>query len=238
MIADYLYLFAGLVASFKHRRGFITAAKYQNKQHKMKNVLIDGVEYAPVKPVTSKDWEIVSGFYDMANQYTIHSIKRFSDGEVLSIGDTYTCAGSKDVRTIHEFYVHSGGKGVSCVSELMGGTPLKDVIKVVPVPSKRYVLTTHDGVKLYKGDMFWPVYHTTDLNDCVDMTLGSKPLKAHMIDLYVFDFKTFSTEQAAKDYIVENKPGTLSLKDVMDAILNNPTAIRTLKDKIREKLGL
>ena len=70
---------------------------------------------------------------------------------------------------------------------------------------KEPILTTEDGVKIYKGDIYWRVFSDWEYAEqFIDQPIYGKTIN-------------FSTQEAAKKYVKENKP-MYSLKDIEKAL--------------------
>lgn len=151
-----------------------------------------------------KDWEIVLWNYDGRiyedKQYIsgltgaeIHSVKRLSDNEVFSVGDNHS-GSSYSNRVVKGFIIKNDEM---FIIQYGGNTKLKDAKKV-----KQPLFTTHDGVAVYEGDRYWFIRF--------DDTIGEGNTDSFPL---AFGKATFSTEEAANEYILMNKP-CLSVQDL------------------------
>jgi hypothetical protein len=131
----------------------------------------------------------------------IHSVRSLSDDEIFTVGD--------NVR--HKELRKDGGKierfTISC--DLMvcwfNGTG-HELIHTIEKP----LFTTADGKPIYKDDRAWFVDKDFKINfyDFIDMGNLAEDLKH-----YPGKDKYFSTQAAAEEYVINNKP-SLSLKDI------------------------
>ena len=159
--------------------------------------------------------------------WRIEQVKSLSDGVIFTVGDNVHCKFFGTSNNILGFEIvestmyakHINGRSAICTL----------------TPKKQPVLTTSDGKEIYEGDEFWRVFN--------DFSYGKYKGGDTMAVSHPSTY--FSSEQAAKDYIVENKPGTLSLQDVIYELKNdfipipwpaNTGVVRNLRKKIREKL--
>lgn len=148
--------------------------------------------------------------YKMCNKdlesWNIHSVKRLSDGEIFSIGDSVDF-GNKKPNKVDSIGFHSGNlKNLWCFynSKKLNGANIQ-LIKKPKTP----LFTTEDGVEIYEGDIIW---HTNlnyqYLKDCVYSSKVNKSDKP-----YTPVKGLYSSKEKAEEYILINKP-CLSIKDV------------------------
>lgn len=161
------------------------------------------------KQNSNNDWEIVA-YCDQLNNnkihsakeleyfkhnYNIYSARRLSDGEVFVLHETRVV----DPNTNHSWIISEITIGKDG-RLFFNGVNITHVQK-----AKQPLFTTVDGKEIYKGDKYVAVQKSTFdiLTDCI----------------YELDYPdlwwTFSTEQAAKEYVIMNKP-VLSFKDIED----------------------
>ena len=128
--------------------------------------------------------------------WTIYRVKRLSDGEVFTVGDRYEVTNPiKETRTIGIMY-ESSDKLMIRPREF-GISELCEIQK-----PKKPILTTEDGVDLYKGDVAlrvltkssWPIEGITIYKEWWDR----QPI--------LTDWKYFSTKEAAEKYVYLHKP--------------------------------
>jgi len=143
------------------------------------------------------------------NLYRIHSVKRLLDEEIFTIGDRIDINRHNDLIisriTIceNDRVMITGTKGCASYFEY-----LKDV-KKAKVP----ILTTNDGVDVYKEDSF---IYATDKSFNKIVCFPADIIKNS-------DLIAFSTESARDEYILWNKP-VLSLKDLKENNLSVSTS--------------
>lgn len=146
----------------------------------------------------------------------IYSIKRLSDGEVFTIGDTVKHKQTSNTGKILSMYLSKCGKiffsTEYCNSEI--GTSLRNVIKV-----NNPLFTTEDGVDIYERNSYYycftfPYYKVGKVNEARKEGDAAKGLgeKNHK--------KYFSTKEAAEKWIEENKPkySKKDLKSLLDYV--------------------
>ena len=160
--------------------------------------------------------------YYLKNGYIIHSVKRLSDGEVFTVGDV------SNIGIINGFHIkHNLLMVISTISQI--GNMLKDIdIK------KKPIFTTFDNVDIYEGDE----YHSILLN-CLEykgLFIAESPNGGKFTN--PSSCKTFSTKEAAENFIILNKP-CLSLNDIKIAS-SRPAQyndfIKTIRKVVKSKL--
>lgn len=160
--------------------------------------------------------------------YIIHSVKRLSDGEVFTVGDKVRYNFSKSCLSL---------KITKIAYESVGKTPLTLYIYTENgsqstinnyVKAKLPLFTTEDGVDIFEDttvygvNSSWLIFsHFTDLKEKIKYW-GNKPI--------------FSTEEAAEEYILMNKP-CLTINDVNEVFLIDKSSIKMekLKHLVKEK---
>lgn len=165
------------------------------------------------------------GGKDHEKYWNIFSVKRNSDGEVFSIGNSITGATFKDARKIEEIILDS--EGDILFGQGKGYTELVDATKC-----KSPLFLTNDRVEVFIGD----IIHVVDNNlNAIDRIM----VATYRPEDYP-TFKVFSTNKAAEDYIIKNKYA-LSIEDFWE-VSNMPTSnfnkSAHMKKLVRERLGL
>jgi hypothetical protein len=144
--------------------------------------------------------------------YSIHSVKRLSDGEIFTIGDKITGFTYNEPREIKGFTI---SQHILNINQSEGRTELEYAKKV-----KKPLFTTEDGVDIYERDLVTPVnldtlkiHATTPINTGESLKYGN--------------YKYFSTEEKAEEYVLMNKPLNISIKELCPIIgqCNNTTYI-------------
>lgn len=215
----------------------------------------EGQEFPIAEPIASKqsvslDWEIISSFHKkhgvmlktgsaylneakaLADPDTsIRSVKRLSDGEVFTVGDTLDVSTdwSGSNFTIGSFFVN-GEVIIASPDKEMRGYELKTWRKAKqPKPLFR----TEDGVDIYEGNEYWFMstskavnsfiqYHCENAKKDTDHTGGGS-------------WKYFSTKEKAEEYILLNKP-VLSVNDVLIRFTIMEFTPKNLKELAKSKL--
>ena len=147
--------------------------------------------------------------------YSIYSIKRLSDGEIFTVGDVDNfgkiTAFDIQCNTIVSMYYRKGDwQWLSSIKHL-----------------KNPLFTTEDGVDIFEGDEYWKVLPNSNYGlhhlTCVDSDLQPS--------------WTFSTKEAAEEYVLMNKP-CLSINDVSDTLNINKYGswYKNLKKLVKSKL--
>jgi len=174
------------------------------------------------------------------NNYVIlYSVKRLSDSEVFTVGDSVDTGGRPykilsfetddelKIRTKNPHTSWTDGLGVYLRIEDDYRTTIRNIQKV----KKQPLFKTEDGVSMYTGNTVW---HTninyTNLKNCiwssiVDQTEPFTPIKG-----------LFSTKEAAEEYVVLNKP-VLSINEILNVFNNGTTSFKPkLEELVKQKL--
>lgn len=148
--------------------------------------------------------------------WSIHSVKRLSDGEIFNIGDYTNFGKIKEFKLITENNITSEIAGNLCFTENINKIAIRtgdclfanhllDDVKICKIP----LFTTEDGVDIYENIKLIYVSPNYDVNlHCVDWDINT--VKKCMQS----GGKYFSTKQAAEEYLLTNKP-CLSINDVL-----------------------
>lgn len=162
-----------------------------------------------------------------SGKYTISSVKRLSDGEVFTVGDTVQAVSGTVKFKLNAFKLNSNK--IECHYSLNteegGFDYLKDIIK-----SENPFFTTEDGVGIHEGETYFIV--TTDSHIMQELTCYGNN---------VHNVKKFSTEKAARNYIKCNKP-LLSYNEVLSIYhewfskINQKTFKDILTREVKNKL--
>ena len=145
------------------------------------------------------------GSNDNSNMWKIKTIKRLSDREIFSIGDKVEHKkGAKF--TIKDIRIYEGNL------QLTSGTGIVASIGNIE-HQKEPLFVTEDGVEIFEGDSYyfvtshWRIFKELPANKFSGKSTG---------------IKYFSTKEAAKKYVDENKP-RYSKKDIKNLIDNAST---------------
>lgn len=180
-----------------------------------KNIIIDKM---------SKHFEYAHG---CPNDFKIHSVLRLSDGEVFTVGDKIQ--EEDGVYVIDAFWENYGGNDLwfSYNQRKKYGSSLDSAKKV-----KEPLFTTEDGKAIYANKHFW--YVGDAWNVCETWLLENEQWEERLKP------KSFSTKEAAEDWILHNKPCLISLNEI--ELIGKLTDFRIelgreeLKELIKSKL--
>jgi len=151
---------------------------------------------------------------------TIHLVKRLSDGEIFTVGDKVQLIPGdwKDQNTI------------------LSKIEIKDNVVVFEITQEKYkskysqgiqdwrktkkpLFTTEDGVEVFEGDSFYFVTKSFLIERTTTIKLKQSD-------------KTFSTREAANEYILDNKPD-LSINDIRKVMPIDADEMEKLKKIVR-----
>jgi len=133
--------------------------------------------------------------------WEIHSVKRLSDGEVFTIGDEIIDE-DLGVCSIRGFKIINNKMHIIYLDY---DYPLEKTIK-----HKQKLFTTEDGVDIYEGNKYWCI-NIKDFNYWASICKSKTQLHK--------DYRAFSTEKAAENYIKCHKP-VLSYNDVSKIMID------------------
>ena len=139
---------------------------------------------------------------DCLNKYenSIYSVKRLSDGLVVTVGDNVVTKNTLTSEVVTGFRINDGKtsfkKGI-WVTIKNGGMHL-DRIKEIRKP----LLITEDGVPVYSYDS---VQHWV-INGSYEYAIGLCKPNVDLLRDEPKTYKVFSTEKAARDYVRKNTP--------------------------------
>jgi hypothetical protein len=165
-----------------------------------------------------------------SSNWSIHSIKRLSDGEVFTIGNKVYLTGyrkwvigeiSVDGKYMEIKNTNFNPKTDGTLSNNQFGDLLK---------AKKPVFTTQDGVDMYKGDRYW----------FVDIAHSNPYVRDLIIDPnnnFSDSVVRFSTRELAEEYILLNKK-CLSIQDVQNIIkdaVHSSVLLKELKDLVKSR---
>ena len=185
---------------------------------------IFGNENIPIKKsdFINNGWNIFLN--NNLNGAKIHSVKRLSDGEIFTIGDKYKSDIINEIKTIES--IDLSFDKIMIRPTGYGFSELKNIIKL-----KKPLFTTEDGVDMFENFIVYAVRP--------DYTLWCPKVTYNFIGNIINDYKIFSTEKAAEEYILMNKP-CLSLNDIEKAwfmsVDSGPLMKHGLKELDKSKL--
>lgn len=155
-------------------------------------------------------------------KYAVHSVKRLSDREVFTVGDTLDA--STDLSganfTIGSFFVN-GEFIIASPDNEMRGYSIKDWRKAIPV--KQVLFTDAAGEEVCTLDRFYTVTDNFEIvyTDAVDGIRVTKPIIS----------RSYLKREKAEEYILMNRP-ILSVNDILS--IDNTTEI--LKQLAKQKI--
>lgn len=134
----------------------------------------------------------------------IIAVKRLSDGQVFKVGDKVLHKNQvrNRVAFIENFYLMSNGIWFKCNNYDVPMILIQNNIS-------SHLFKTHDGVDIFEGDSWWYVKLNNFTKTQTD-TLAYNGNPKNKVEVL-----RFSTEQAADEYILMNKP-CLSIKECIN----------------------
>lgn len=168
-----------------------------------------------------KEYEVIVTAWDLPNRTTaIRKVKRLSDGEFFAVGDLVyeTITSNEGSWVIKEFTI----KDTRCFS---CGINIDSIKHKKPVK----ILTTEEGKDLFEKDEYWWV-------DNIDFVIVKSKVYKSVTYNFCKSTKLFSTQQAAQDYVIENKP-CLSLMDLAWRS-SNKYWLEGIRRVVKDKLNL
>lgn len=172
--------------------------------------------------------------------YKIHSIKRLSDGQVFTVGDSVLFEGQlmgiyKATLLEIGYEIVPGDKRTRKLTFIndnksIGKWWTLDKISL----HKKLIFVSEDNVEIFVGDKINSVYKQTLQLNCGNNTTGTIGFGFTPSKGYLY----FSTTSAAEEYILMNKP-CLSIKDVMDVTFEawdeKRKALKDLKELVKKR---
>lgn len=175
-------------------------------------------------------------FLHQGNAFKIYSIKRLFDGEIFTIGDRvkYYNKYTKIKSIYYNEHNQLSFRVEGDKAPLTGVFSPKFIFHFEKL--KEPIFITEDGVEIFEGDVCWAV---SDYLEVLYISYTPKDYKKNG------KVRTFSTKEAAEEYILMNKPA-LSLNDVLYWIKQHPAFdenslgvvifIKLLKELVKSKL--
>lgn len=159
--------------------------------------------------------------------WSIHSVKRLSDGEVFTVGNNIENKRNPEKFNgkITEIKLTDYQDNVQVYYD--GMDYLNDISH-----SKKPVFTTEDGVDIFEGDEVFHVYNNINMDRKIDSSIASETTKQLFLNRLFF-----STREDAEEYILMNEP-CLSIMDIKKTVFITEAATEIMKEKIRKKLNL
>lgn len=168
----------------------------------------DGLYYTKSGSFWTYNSLIGCGISVKSGHIKIHSIKRLSDGEVFTIGDSVMRYGKiAEIRTIKLDKNWAGGAVINEGLKPYLGECIETLSKV-----DNPILKTEEGVEIFEGDELWWLRVIEDDNEIEEIFSYGKYGWNGEISING-TYKWFSNEYSAKEYIIMNKP-LLSVMDV------------------------
>lgn len=204
-----------------------------------------------IKEEVNKDWKIlelitnsyfgitscqidINAFLDKVpctKNWEIKKVKRLSDGEVFTIGDKY----KNDI--IKSFKLFDNDERLYVISEnKTWGLNINQLSK-----EKSVLFTTEDGVSIREGDNYWFIWvkgkHLPDYQTLYHPYFVKNAAKLDLDEYWSKDARFFSTEKAAKDFIIYHKP-CLSIKEILSVEQRIIVDEEKLKQLVKTKIDL
>lgn len=166
------------------------------------------------------------------NGYGIHSVRRISDGEIFTIGDSVMCANSGNIETLLKIETSKFNDGIYLSTKQYFGCSIMICIK-----AKQPLFTTEDGVDIFEGDSYseliipgfhnkqciWNILPYQGRNNLIYDQEGNKK-----------HFRLwFSTKEKAQEYIDLHKP-KYSLNDVFSVARGYYVVPQSFIDKLKQ----
>lgn len=172
--------------------------------------------------------------------YSIHSIKRLSDGEIFTIGDKLECEiPTKSIFKLDKIKLRNNQIYFICNH---GGNVYQSHYWLHQVSHfKQHLFTTEDGVNINVGDEYFeliiPGFHNKECVWNIIPNIGRSNLIYDQEGNRKHFRLWFSTKEKAEEYIIENKP-CLSLNDVkkLDLGLGTQWLRHKLKQLVEERI--
>ncbi len=166
---------------------------------------------------------------------SIHSFQRLSDNVIFKIGDTYTFFDQKLTLKIESINISDNGDFKIAAIEAsklkyvqtFSSNNLSYLHKVIIDP----LFITDDNIGIYEGDTYWCIFRDfaiTETKGVVSQTTG-KAL------FFRDEWKKFSTEKAAQEYVQWNKE-MFSRADLMELGITISDTIK-YRELLEKKLG-
>jgi hypothetical protein len=214
-----------------HEHGGLTNSKHNGIFHRIKQAPLDYEIMSYIKKgSTTCTTTKRRGGENHEEFWNIYSVKRLSDGEVFTIGDTvkmYEHSPIKTIETITTNSIRSSIKQGVWFTYNSGSSHMDHAVK-----QKQPIYLTHDGKDIFEGDKVWWVNKEAFYYDYFPAFSGLK----FSSDINAY----FLTEEEAKNYIIENKPA-LSIKEFWEITgmsTSNFNKNTYMKNLVKERLNL
>ncbi len=176
------------------------------------------------------------------NSAEIYQVKRLSDSEIFTIGDTISLMNKNDSDNLNCMEIYN--------NRLIFNGYCNGIESYKH--SKTKLFTTEDGIDIYKGDKlpYWVPIKAGSINlDMYDSLEWEVLDGIHQYDLKLYDkkyWKVFSTKEKAEEYILYNKPclSYNDIKEFMNKYLSPNSIGLNAKDRnnfkklVKQKLNL
>jgi hypothetical protein len=179
-------------------------------------------ECKPYSIILHRNPDVTFGMYSaeekdllLSNMHSIHSVRRKSDNSIWTIGDDTTKG------EITKFEIHKGTMYWKNDGVLFSLSHLKK-----PEPVKEVLFITEDLKTIHDGDKYWNV--STEFNiECFDADKDWTSRSGK---------RTFSTQEAAKEWVLMNRP-VLSVNEVVELWAKNNYFPDSAKKLAKSKLN-
>lgn len=217
---------------------------------------IDGFEIFIKQPngIFKHQWDTIDKGYEegwntekhllkIATGCKIHSVRRLSDGEIFTIGDIINFSNMGTAKLLEiEFECAPVDKGTGKLTFVNDHKILGKWWSIDQLSKERPVLfTTEDGVSIKEGDNYWFIWvkgkHLPNYQTLYHPYFVENAAKLDLDEYWSKDARFFSTEKAAKDFIIYHKP-CLSIKEILSAGQRIIADEEKLKQLVKAKIDL
>lgn len=173
--------------------------------------------------LVSEDWCVINNFITEDKRYlgySIHSVRRLPSGEIFSVGDKVIHVDGSYKEVITGFAPSfNGAMFFYFEEEKIHVKDLKNFLKApIQEPKPKKLFTTLDGKDILIGDEFWYLENWSARRGVANT-------------LHAGAFPTYSTKEAAKEYIILNKP-CLSISELKKFKGSNSRIIEVYVDDL------
>lgn len=155
------------------------------------------VEDSPLWRIHGGESKGIISYETCLETCSIHTVRRLSDNTTWTIGEDTPKGKIKEFELPHP-------DGLMYVRYDLGGWDYLSQCKKAPIPEQKPVLfITEDGKDIFMGDSYWCVRDNWFVASCNTSDYN-----------FSYNVKRFSTETAANEYVLMNKP-ILSINEII-----------------------